>query len=228
MKVMVVTAHADDETLGCGATIKKLTSAGNEVYLLILAELGYGARYTSAQIKTVDTPKIIEYIKKSSEILGFKWILSDYCFKDNQFDSHPLLDIVKTIEKYKEKYNPEVIYTHNSRCLNIDHQNTYRAAVTATRPMREEPVKDLFTFEIPSSTEWKFGGSIFTPNIFVSLTKKEVEAKIEAFKCYESEIRNCPHPRSVEGVLNLMKFRGYQCGSLSGYAEAFYLVRSIR
>jgi len=145
-------------------------------------------------------------------------------FPDNRFDTVPFLDIVKVIETIKNKIKPEIIFTHYVKDLNIDHQITYKAVITATRPVREETVKEVYSFEIPSSTEWSYPLS-FSPNVFYDILGT-IDVKLEALEEYKTELRGYPHPRSLEGVKLIAKFWGMKVGLK--YAEAFELVREIK
>jgi len=149
-----------------------------------------------------------------------------YNFPDNRFDTVPLLDIVKTIENLIDKIKPEIIYTHHGGDLNIDHVITHRAVMTATRPVKNCPVKEIYAFEVPSSTEWAFCQfqPAFQPNVFVDITAT-LDLKIRMMQIYETEVRNYPHPRSPE----LLRATAIKSGSIAGLksAECFRLIRSI-
>ena len=222
--ILVIAAHPDDELLGLGATVKKLVNEGHEAYALLLS-CGITSRY--------DDPKDgmheqIEALKKqrmaAAKIIGFKRVFS--CnFPDNQFDSLPLLKITKEIEKYVKQIKPSMIFTHHYSDVNIDHQKTFQAVVTATRPFGVYSVKEIYCFETFSSTEWNFPyHSTFKPNVFVNV-EKTFEDKLEAMKCYTSELRSYPHPRSLESL----EFAAKRWGTVIGYnlAEAFELVRKV-
>jgi LmbE family N-acetylglucosaminyl deacetylase len=158
-------------------------------------------------------------------LLGVKDILT-HNLPDNRFDTVPLLDVVKLVEDAIRRTKPVVIYTHHGGDLNIDHAIAHRATLTATRPTLDSPVRDVFAYEAPSSTEWAFAnvGPPFRPNVFVDITST-LARKIEAMQLYESEAREFPHPRSPEAL----EANARRWGSVSGVeaAEAFELVRSI-
>ncbi|WP_343203648.1 PIG-L deacetylase family protein [Pampinifervens florentissimum] len=147
-----------------------------------------------------------------------------YDFPDNRFDTVPLLDIVKSIEKVIRELKPEIIFTHYEKDLNINHQITYKAVLTATRPQPGNPVKKIDSCEVLSSTEWNYPLG-FQPDTYFILSTEHIRKKVEALSCYESELRTYPHPRSVEGVEYLARLRGLQIGV--EYAEGFKLVREI-
>ena len=223
-KILVIAAHPDDEVLGCGGTIARLAQEGNEVHTLILGE-GITSRDTTRDQtgRQEDLSQLRQQAVKANKILGVKNILfAD--FPDNRFDSVPLLDIVKEIEKIKDKIKPEIIFTHYGKDLNIDHQITCQAVITATRPIENEVVKEIYSFEVQSSTEWNFPLS-FSPDTFFDISKT-LEVKVKALKEYESELRKYPHPRSLEGVELNAKYWGMRVGL--NCAEVFKIVRAIR
>jgi len=226
MKILVIAAHPDDEVLGCGGTIARHALQGDMVYCLILGE-GITSRYkqrTKASGRKLKQLK--SEVKRAAQFLGTKKIFLRE-FPDNRFDTVPLLEIVKVIEEVKETLKPEVIYTHHQGDLNIDHQITCKAVLTACRPLKGETVKTIYSFEIPSSTEWTAPRShnYFMPNVFVDISAT-LDKKIEALKAYSCELREYPHPRSPE-VLRALALRW---GSAAGgeAAEAFELIRAIR
>ncbi len=161
-------------------------------------------------------------LEKANKLIGIKQIFQEN-FPDNSFDTVPLLELVKSIEKVKKLIKPNIIFTHYEKDLNIDHKLTYQATITAARPLANESVKKIYSFEILSSTEWSFPLE-FSANVFFDISKT-LEAKINAMKCYSSELCEAPHPRSLEGIKLNARIQGMRVGL--AYAEAFKLVRSI-
>ena len=159
--------------------------------------------------------------------IGFESIHS-YNFSDNRFDSHALLDIVKVVEKEKEEFQPDIIFTHNAGDLNVDHRYTFQAVMTATRPMKEEYSTTVITFETNSATDWQYSNhpELFRPNLYVEVSEEDVQAKIDALSEYKFEIREFPHPRSAKALKVLAEYRGYTSGN--NMAEAFEIVRMIK
>lgn len=220
MKILVVAAHPDDEILGCGGTIAKRVRQGDEAYLLILGE-GVKSREGWTQEEYDSLHSCIE--KANSKIGIPKENITVLDFPDNKFDSVPLLDIVKAVCKVKDQVYPSMVFTHSCHCLNIDHQRTFEAVVTATRPMVDEPVKRVYSFEILSSTEWRFHPE-FNPNVFMDV-KETINRKLDALQKYKTEIRDYPHPRSLYGVYQTAQQWGMRVGV--PFAEAFELVRHV-
>jgi LmbE family N-acetylglucosaminyl deacetylase len=149
--ILVIAAHPDDEVLGCGGTIAKL-SKKNEIFVLILGE-GITSRNIIDNKKIEELSKLKREMFGANKILGTKEVFIDD-LPDNKFDTVPLLDIIKIIESHIQKINPDVVYTHHREDLNIDHRITFDAVLTACRPIEGNPVKKLLSFEVPSSTEW--------------------------------------------------------------------------
>lgn len=227
-KILVVVAHPDDEILGLGATMNKFITQYNcEIGVVILGE-GLTSRSDSRDIDEWDTElkKHNEDINKAQQYIGYKFVKT-YQFPDNRFDSVDLLDIIKIIEKEKNDFKPEIIFTHHGGDLNIDHRKTFEAVLTATRPMHAELVKTIIAFETPSATEWRASSDPFhfIPNLFFEVDKVYIQTKIKAMESYEFEKRYCPHPRSPEALEILAKRWGIVIGK--EYAEAFCLIRGI-
>ena len=175
---MVVVAHPNDEILGLGATMHKLINEHNcKVRAVILGE-GITSRSNerdpekwSEELKTHRLN-----IETARKAIGYESV-GIYDFPDNSFDTVALYTI-KVIEK--EDFQPEIIFTHHGGDVNIDHQRTFEAVITATRPMEHEVVKSIITFETPSGTEWIASSDPrkFSPKIFIEVSEENLNAKI--------------------------------------------------
>lgn len=219
-KILVVAAHADDEVLGCGGTIAKHVANGDEVTVMFMTN-GVGSR----AVDSTNVSKRNLAKERSLQILGVE---SSYQFNfpDNAMDSVPLLEVVKVVEKVIDKVQPQIIYTHFHGDLNVDHRICFDAVMTATRPVPNQCVKEIYGFEVLSSTEWQIKPDMaFTPQLYVDVSDC-FEDKIIALKAYNDEMRDSPHSRSFEHVEVLGKHRGYSVGVK--YAEAFMAYRIYR
>lgn len=217
--ILVVAAHTDDEALGCGGTIARHVSEGDEVHLLFMTD-GVGSRKENN-----DGTKRLGAANEAAKILGVS-SFTNLNFPDNTMDSIPLLDIVKEIEVQISELEPEVIYTHHIGDLNIDHQITHKAVLTACRPQPGFSVKEIYAFEVLSSTEWQAPGVMpFIPSVFVDIVDY-LAIKLKVLESYEEEMRSLPHSRSIEHVEHLAKHRGQSVGFFA--AEAFMIIRVLR
>jgi len=233
MKILVVSAHPDDEIIGMGGTLKKLTKY-HDVSILFLAD-GITARKKSGHVNVVkyevtkeenekmkqeiETRKI--HARKALSIVGIKK-MKFLNLPDNELDTIPFLKIVKEIEKTILEFKPQILFTHHHNDLNVDHRIAYEASITAARPIFNNPVSTIISFEAVSSTDWKYPYQ-FNPNLFIEISQ-ELKLKIKSLEAYKNEIRKFPHPRSNETIIALAK----RWGSLSGYnaAEAFEIIRT--
>jgi|TARA_B100002003_G_scaffold172984_1_gene160886 LmbE family N-acetylglucosaminyl deacetylase len=223
-KIMIVAAHPDDEVLGCGGTVARLSMEGSDVYTIILGE-GVTSRDNKRDLikRKNEISELRKQVKSANKILGVKKVYT-FDFPDNRFDTVPLLDIIKSIEKIKEDIKPNIVFTHHHGDLNIDHQITFKAVMTAFRPTKDQSVREIYSFEIPSSTEWSGPSTLtyFMPDYFVDVSKS-LKVKINALKEYKTELGDFPHPRSLTAVELNAKQWGVKVGFEA--AEAFKTIR---
>lgn len=221
-RTLVIAAHPDDEVLGCGGTIARLTEARKQVHVLILGGVTTSRYKEDQSEESWKTSAFRDEADKAAAALKIT-SLSRSDFDDNRFDSVPLLDIIKTVEKAKEKIMPDLILTHDYCDLNVDHKLTHQATLTAFRPDVGNNSFRIMAFESLSNTECQ-DQAIFTfrPNCYVNITGY-FSRKIEAMKCYKSELRKFPHPLSIEGIECLARKRGIEASC--EYAEAFRIIR---
>lgn len=223
-KVLVIVAHPDDEILGQAGTVRKLSNKGICCRAVIVAE-GMTSRVNKRNEFDFEELKELQAdAKNSADIVGYQSI--DFCgLPDNRLDGMELLDVVKIVREYVEKYEPDTIFTHHHGDLNIDHRIVCEAVLTACRPVKGYSVKRIYAFETPSSTEWNYTyDESFKPNVYFDVSET-IQKKVEALKCYRSESEDSPHPRSSEALLALSEFRGSNVGVK--YAEAFMLLREV-
>ena len=219
MNFLFVVAHPDDEVLGAGATINKLSAQGHRIAVCTMANHAAARANISATLQQDQT--------KAFEIMGVhKSYAGD--FPNIQMNTVPHLKLVQFIESCIQDWQAECIFTHHPSDTNNDHVITSYAAQAASRLFQRKsgvPALKQFTYmEVPSSTEWSFDSSSnrFTPNLFIEIGKEGVNLKIQALSAYSGVMRQYPHPRSEEAITGLAAYRGVQAGCL--YAEAFETV----
>lgn len=218
--VLVIAAHSDDEALGCAGTIAKHIAVGDAVHVLFMTD-GVGSRH-GFNNEVEDRQASLE---KAAEILQISSV-QNLDFPDNKMDSIALLDVTQAIEKVILEIQPDTIYTHHIGDLNVDHQITHKAVLTACRPQPLFSVKEIYAFEVLSSTEWQTPGVLpFVPNVFIDISKY-IKTKRKALEAYGDEMREPPHSRSIDNAINLAGVRGNAVGVK--YAEAFVSVREIK
>jgi len=224
-RIAVIAAHPDDEVLGCGGTLARLTREGHQINILLMAD---GERSRENAEQSIDSALLSARniaAERACKILGCTSVKA-LNLPDNRLDGLDQLDIVKQIEHFIERYQPSTVFTHHAGDVNIDHRVVHDAVIVACRPQPEHPVKELLFFEVPSSTEWRPPGSAvtFTPNVFFDISQT-LDLKLKALQIYEKELRNFPHSRSLKAIEALARWRGATVGVEA--AEAFILGRKL-
>lgn len=222
--ILVVAAHPDDELLGCAGALARHARAGDRVEIAILAE---GATSRSADSDrdshAAELDRLRDAARRAADMIGANEP-EFFGLPDNRMDGLVLLDLVQRLEQTIARVRPEIVYTHHRGDVNVDHDITHRAVITACRPLPGHPVRQILSYETVSSTEWMSPASApsFAPNWFVDIGET-LETKLAALRCYEAEMRPFPHPRSYQAVEHLARWRGASAGFHA--AEAFMLVR---
>ncbi len=225
-RVLVICAHPDDDILGCGGIMSKYSGSGANFRVIFIAEVS-SCRFSGEKLGSDIVLKTIRERNDFGIKALAKLCIQNYRFYDlpcGRLDSVPIIDINKIIENEISNFKPDTVFTHSENDANNDHCLVFKATIMATRPCNAVRVKNVYSFEILSSSEWKFTSS-FEPNYFEELSAEDVKKKWEALAEYETEIREFPFPRSFEGISTLAKYRGLQAGL--SYAEAFKIIRKI-
>lgn len=228
-KILIVVAHPDDEILGIGASMDKLIKNTNILTHVVILGEGITSRSDARSVETWKNELAIhkQNICDAQKKIGYHSV-SIFDFPDNRFDTVALLDIIKVIESEKKRFQPDVIFTHHGGDVNIDHQKTFEAVITACRPMVSESVKTIISFETLSGTEWRASTDPrhFIPNFFIPVSEDNIVSKIAAMESYSFEKREYPHPRSPDAIKTRAKMWGITVGV--PYAEPFCIVRHIQ
>lgn len=221
MNYLVVVAHPDDEVLGAGATIKKLTDEGHIVDVCIMST------EARARAGRPEDSELVQDLESSSKMLGIRKTYRG-TFPNIEMNTTPHLRLVQFIETVIVETKPDIIITHHEADTNNDHLQTSIACQAAFRIFQRrddiKPLNELWFMEVLSSSEWNVNSSrnVFNPNLFVEVGEDRVNKKIEALSMYRGVMREYPHPRSSEAIKGLAAYRGAQ--AKCKYAEAFECV----
>lgn len=216
---LIIAPHPDDEILGCGGTIGKICASGTKVFVLV-ATRGKKEMYPEERILNVRNEA-----KNAHKILGVsETIFLDFPAPD--LDMVSMAEISGEIHKIIEDYNISTIYLPHHGDIHHDHKVIFQAGLVAARPVGGNSVKKIFSYETLSETEWATpnGEDAFIPTRFVNITDF-FALKLNAMKCFKSQLRDFPNPRSLKGIEVLANLRGSTVGFY--YAEAFMTIRVI-
>ncbi len=225
-RLLVIAAHPDDETLGCGGTIARFRKAGAAVRVVCLAE-GTSVRFSREESEgPVAQAALKEREANAQKALSLLGVAAGEVVLDRrrccELDIVPQVDLVKAIERHIREFKPSRLYTHVASDTNVDHRMVHQAVLTAARPLWPG-LKEIAAFEVPSSTDWN-PTAPFAPTLFVDITDT-IKTKLAAAKAYGGEMPPPPHSRSVEGLEALARVRGSQAGVV--FAEGFQLLRRV-
>lgn len=225
-KILIVAAHPDDEVLGAGGTIAKYVSEGAIVKLLIVTD-GSTSQYRNE----ADILKILEEKKCETENAAKELGIAEVIYgglPDMKLDVTEHIKVNQVIETVIDDFQPEVVFTQFYGDVNMDHQCVYKSTMVACRPVPGQCVKELYSYYVPSSTDWAVHNlnSVFLPNYYVDIDGIYAEKKYKAMECYATELRDFPHPRSIESLKIIDRANGIHVGLKC--AECFMLHRSVR
>jgi LmbE family N-acetylglucosaminyl deacetylase len=219
-KIIVISAHPDDETLGVGGTLIKHKEAGDEIYWLIVTNVFEEFGFTKERVESRQ-----DEIKKVTEAFGFESVFK-LDFPTMQLTDRELNLIIPLISDIFKKIEPETVYVMNRSDAHSDHRIVFDAVMACTKSFRYPFIKRVLMYECISETEFApaLFERVFIPNYFVDISGY-LERKLEIMSIFKSEIEVHPFPRSFDNIKALAHFRGATSGVK--YAEAFQVIRMI-
>jgi len=217
-KVLIVAVHPDDETLGCGGTLLKHKSNGDEIYWLIIT--GLDDRFDKSIIEK--RKKEIQLVKKTYDFNR----IYQLDFPTMRVDEFSMSELIGKISNVFNEVKPNIVYLPFKSDVHSDHRKVFEASFSCVKTFRYPFVKKVLMMETISETDFAPATKedIFVPNVFVDISNF-FDKKIEIMKIYESELGIHPFPRSLETIEALAKVRGAQAGCK--YAESFMLLKEI-
>lgn len=225
-KVLVVSPHCDDETIGAGGTIARHAAEGAEVSVYVVTGHGEGRPYPMFKKENVE--RVRTEAEQACEILGVKNLI---------FTDVPAAGVAiqapwhlnSTIGDIVKKIAPDILYVPFPFDLHKDHREIFNALSVAWRSSSStgRGIRQIYCYEVQSETHWNipYVESGFLPTHWVDITDY-LETKLKALQSYRSQIRSTPDARSIEAIKSLAIWRGSLQHMYA--AEAFVTVRSIQ
>lgn len=214
MRILVYAPHNDDEVLGVGGTMAKYIKQGHEVYVCEATSM-------------LSRPDLVKRIQREAldahRYLGVKETfflnIPTVGIKDT-----PTVEVNARFEEIVKKIRPEIAFIPHKGDMHIDHGEVSKAAMVAHRPISNPQLRAIYAYETLSETEWNIPSveNAFVPNSYSDITEF-IGIKMEAMKCYQSQVKKFPHPRSLKAIEALSNLRGSTIGVNN--AESFMLVR---
>ena len=226
-KVLIIAAHPDDELIGCGATLIKHKKKKDEISSIFISD-GVIGKLDPKSGKKIINNKILNREAMALRVAKKLKIKNVFFLRYPNLNLHNSnkLEIVKKLIEKINTIKPDIVYIHSKSDLNPDHRIANECSITALRPTLKKNPKEIYAFEIPSSTDgalYQFG--IFKPNVYVDI-KNEIKEKISLLNFYKRELWKYPHPLSKKFLLNFASIAGSSC-NLS-FAERFETIRLIK
>jgi len=216
MKVLVIAPHPDDEVIGAGGTVARHVADGDGVSLCIVTQ-GYSPPWPKDIVETAR-----RQVEAARKVLGIKQTFS-LGFPTVKLNTVPNTELTNALQKVVDQTTPEVVYTSSASDVNQDHRIVFEATLVACRPLPGSTVRRLLSYEVGPAA--RYGHAPFAPNVFVDISAF-LDKKLEAMRCYGTELRVPPHPRSLAGIELIARERGLSVGLQA--AECFQLVREIQ
>jgi N-acetylglucosamine malate deacetylase 1 len=219
MKVVVIATHPDDEVLGCGGVMARHAACGDEVHVIVVTR-GIPELYPVSLVE--QTRNEFRAAVAVLKVTGTAFL----DFPAPKLDTVPHFQLADAIAGVIRRVGAEMVYIPHHGDIHVDHRMVYMASLVACRPVNNCPVKRLLAYETLSETEWApaHSGDAFIPTVFVDVTPF-MPQKLEALRCYASQIRPAPNSRSTRTVEALAAFRGGTVSVMA--AEAFMLIRDV-
>ncbi len=219
MRILVISAHPDDETIGAGGTILRHVAEGHEVFWCIVTQ-GYSPPWSEQTLEAAQ-----RQVDQVSQLLGFRQVFR-LGFPTVKLNTVPYIDLSSALQRVVDEVRPEIVYTTPRSDINQDHRIVFDCTLVATRPLPGSSVHRLLSYEISPTTRFgsPSGSGNFTPSVYVDISDY-LDKKLRVMTLYETELRAYPHPRSLEGLTLLAQERGISVGLKA--AECFELIREL-
>ena len=220
MNIIVVSAHPDDEVLGCGGTLLIHKYKNDKIFWIISTKIYENQGYSLNKIKERESE-----IDNVRIFLGIEKVFN-LNYPTTRLDSTSIIEMIPQITTIFKEVEPEVIYVMNRSDAHSDHRITFDAIMACSKSFRHPYIKKILMYECLSETEFSptLPENIFQPNYYVDITSTFRE-KISCMSIYNSEIEEHPFPRSFKNIEALATFRGASVGVF--YAESFQLIKLI-
>jgi len=222
MKTLVVAPHPDDELLGCGGTLLRRRSEGNNIGWLLMTAIKKERGWSDERV--TQRSREINQVRQGLGIEINHFYPLD--FPTAELDQNSMTRLVGEMSNVFNDFEPDEVILPHPGDVHSDHRVTFDAASACTKWFRYPSVKRVMTYETPSETEFGINPveKSFRPNFFVNISE-HLYTKLELLSIYESELGDHPFPRNLDSIRALALLRGAQMGV--NYAEGFQILKQV-
>lgn len=209
-KILVISVHPDDETLGCGGTILKHIAENDEVNCVFV---------TSGNSSQIDTIPLLNKLYSFNEIVSLD-------LPENELQDLSLNILIPKFADIINRIKPEVLYIPNRSDVHSDHRAVFEALMACTKSFRFPFIEKVLMCEVISETDFAppLIENVFAPNYFVDITKY-LNKKLEILELFKSELLPYPQTRNLSTMKALNRYRGSQVNC--EFAESYMLLKQI-
>ncbi len=217
-KILVISPHPDDETLGAGGSLLKYKDLGAQLYWLNITNMTPEYGYHPDEI--YEWEQILNNVNAQFQFTRFY----DLKLKPAGLDEYPKSELIQKIANVIREIEPTMVILPYLYDVHTDHKIVSEAVLSCTKTFRFPYIQKVLCMEILSETEYSAPPHQFVPNVFVDISPY-IERKVELLKLYKTEVAAHPFPRSEQNLRCLANFRGSQCNCQQ--AESFMLLKEI-
>lgn len=219
MRIMVISPHPDDETLGAGGTLLRYKAEGHKIYWLNITSVEKSDKWSEEFIQ--------KRKKQLIEVCRFYQFdqFIDLKFEPASLDSVSRSQLIERIGEYFDEIKPEWIMLPDGNDAHSDHKVVFECCLACSKVFRYPYIKRIATMEIISETDFGKPDNPFVPNLFIDISDY-MDKKLGALEIYDTEIQEKPFPRNLDAVRALGTLRGGMAGCQ--YAEAFKIIKEIQ
>ncbi len=217
-KVLVVSAHPDDETLGAGGTLLKFKKQGDKIFWLNFTNKAVESGYSIKDVK-----RRMGEIAEVNKVYSFDGFF-DFGLKPAYLSKYPRNVLIERTKLVLAEIKPSVVILPFKHDAHSDHRIVFDTVYSCTKVFRAPFIKEILMMEILSETEFSRSDKGFVPNYFVDISGF-LDKKIKIMKNYKDEIGKHPFPRNALNMRSLAVFRG--ATARCQFAESFVLLKKI-
>ncbi len=204
-KILVLAPHTDDAELGCGGTMARFHSEGDEMYV---------AAFSTARASLPDgaNPDMLkDEFLASMEILGIpRNRLHVYDYQVRMLSYHRQ-EVLEEMVKLRSAIQPDLVLLPSGSDVHQDHQVVFNEGLRAFKQT------SIWGYELP----WNHVS--FNTQAFVTLSQAHIDMKWKMMSTYESQFQKQRAYFTKEFIEGLARVRGVQVNET--FAEAFEVIR---